>query len=116
MWSHGYNYYDRDKDRNMVLANALKDSDDEAYQTARRWGVRYILGENLQRHHRPRQQEHEEALARARAAAAGSKVAAPEGGVPPFDPDLYLDGQLKRVFSAGRYDLLEVLGYGFPPS
>ena len=36
--------------------------------------------------------------------------------VPHFDPDLFLDGQLKRVYSKGRYDVLEVLGYGFPPN
>jgi hypothetical protein len=56
--------------------------------------------------------------------------------VPAFDPDTqYLDGQvraiyrgrvpsqtlyhhlqIKRIFSAGRYDVFEVLGYGFPPN
>jgi hypothetical protein len=69
----------------------------------RRWGIRYILGEWLPKHHRPSQQAYEDAQA------AGQPL-------PPYDPDLYLDGQLKRVFSAGRFDLLEVLGYGFPPN
>lgn len=27
MSSHGYNYFDRDRDRNHVLANVLRDSD-----------------------------------------------------------------------------------------
>lgn len=27
MSSHGYNYYERDRDRNHILANILKDSD-----------------------------------------------------------------------------------------
>ena len=29
MWSHGYNYYDRDRDRQYIMNNALKDSDPE---------------------------------------------------------------------------------------
>jgi len=111
MWSHGYNYYDRDRDRNIVLNGAMKDSDPEAYNLARRWGVRYILGENIQRHARPKQQEWEEAKARKEANPGDATIV-----VPHFDPDMYLDGQLHRVFSAGRYDLLEVLGYGFPPN
>ena len=103
MWSHGYNYYERDRDRNGMLENALKDSDAHAYGLMRRWGVRYVLGEWLPRHHRPSEQAYREAVA--------------EGRTPPsFDPDAYLDGNLKRVFSAGRYDVLEVLGYGFPPT
>jgi hypothetical protein len=36
MWSHGYNYYDRDRDRNYMLENALKDSDPGAYGAMRR--------------------------------------------------------------------------------
>ena len=39
-------------------------------------------------------------------------------GVPPphpFDPDVFLQGNLKRVFKAGRFDVLEVGGYSFPP-
>ncbi len=104
MWSHGYNYYERDRDRAAMLENALKDSDPHAYGIMRRWGVRYVLGEWLPRHHRPNEQAYNEAKA--------------AGLAPPnnFNPDLYLDGQLKRVFSAGRYDVLEVLGYGFPPT
>jgi len=109
MWSHGYNYYDRDRDRKYVHENALKDSDQEAYNGMRRWGVRYLLGEHMPTHHRPRQQQYEEAVAR--------KAADPNDAaeVPAFDPDSYLDGQLKRVFRSGRMDLLEVQGYGFPP-
>jgi hypothetical protein len=92
-----------------VHGNALKDSDGEAYNAMRRWGVRYLLGENMPRHHRPAEAAFKEAVARR------------EGGdttvmVPEFDPTLYLDGQLKLVYTSGRYDLLEVLGYGFPPN
>ncbi len=36
MWSHGYNYYDRDRDRNIILENCLKDSDPNAYATTRK--------------------------------------------------------------------------------
>ena len=88
MWSHGYNYYDRDRDRQYVLSNCLKDSDPEAYNGMRRWGVRYVLCEWCPRH--PRR--------------------------PGADPDMFLDGQLKRIFTRGRYEVLEVMGYGFPPS
>lgn len=103
MWSHGYNYYERDRDRNGMLENALKDSDPHAYGLLRRWGVRYVLGEWLPRHHRPSEQAYREAVA--------------EGRTPPaFDQDMYLDGNLKRIFSAGRYDVLEVQGYSFPPT
>jgi hypothetical protein len=82
-----YNYADRDKDRNYVLENGLKESDVNAYNTMRRWGVRFVLGENMQRHARSNEQS-----------------------------DFYLDGQLKRVFTQGRFDILEVQGYGFPPN
>ena len=55
-------------------------------------------------------QEYHAALAR--------KAAHPEENVavPAFDPDSYLDGGLRRVFSAGRYDLLRVEGYSFQPT
>ena len=109
MWSHGYNYYDRDRDRAYILANALKDSDHEAYNALRRWGVRYVQGEWLPRHPRARQAEYDAAVARKRANPDDKTP------LPRFDPDSYLDGQLKRVFSAGRYDILEVQGYGGPP-
>ena len=110
MWSHGYNYYERDRDRNYIMANALKDSDADAYNLLRRWGVRYIVGEWIPRHSRPRQQEWEEARAK--------QAANPDEpiSVPHFDPDYYLDGQLKRIFSAGRFDVFEVLGYPHPPT
>ncbi len=108
MWSHGYNYYDRDRDRKYMVDNALKDSDPEAYNAMRRWGVRYILGEHLPAHHRPDQARYEEALARRNAGEANVDV-------PAFNPDAYLGGNLRRVHRVGRMDLLEVQGYGFPP-
>ena len=55
-------------------------------------------------------QEYNAALARAKANPE-EKVA-----IPPFDPDMYLDGGLKRVFSAGRYDILKVEGYSYQPT
>ena len=108
MWSHGYNYHERDRDRTYVLENALKDSDAQAYNLLRRWGVRYVLGEHLAQHARPSKQAWEAAQV-ARAAGGNSSDAAP------FDDDAFLDGQLKRIKRVGRYDLLEVQGYGFPP-
>jgi hypothetical protein len=108
MWSHGYNYGDRDRDRQYVLNNVFKDSDNEAYNAARRWGVRYVLCEWCTKHHRAREVEYNEAVARRRSD--------PSVPLPAYDPDLFLDGQMKRIFSRGRYDVIEVLGYGFPPS
>ena len=110
MWSHGYPYADRDRDRTYVHNNALKDSDPEAYNAMRRWGVRYLLGEHLPSHHRPLQQQHEEALARKRAHPEDATIV-----VPDFNADAYLDGNLKRIKRFGRMDLLEVQGYSFPP-
>ena len=50
--------------------------------------------------------------------AVARKTAHPEEDVsiPAFDPDSFLDGGLKRVFSAGRYDLLRVEGYSYQPT
>jgi hypothetical protein len=91
MWSHGYNYFDRDKDRKLAMDHMLKDSDPNAYSVLRRWGTRYVLGENP--HKWPRNEDAED-----------------------FDPDVYLDGNLKRVYTAGRFELFEILGYEFPPA
>eukprot|EP01138_Halocafeteria_seosinensis_P008808 gb/GECG01009003.1/.p1 GENE.gb/GECG01009003.1/~~gb/GECG01009003.1/.p1 ORF type:complete len:839 (+),score=58.98 gb/GECG01009003.1/:1-2517(+) len=88
--SHGYDFHDRNRDREFILPNLMKDSDPEVYSALRRWGVRYVLSERPREHPRDTQKEG-------------------------FDPDLYLDGQLKRLHQAGRYHLFEVLGYGFPP-
>ena len=90
MWSHGYDYYERDRDRRTILDHMLKDSDQNCVNLMRRWGVRYVLGENA--YHWPRQTDAAD-----------------------FDEDVYLDGNLKRVFKSGRFELFEVLGYGFPP-
>jgi hypothetical protein len=113
MWSHGYNYHERDRDRTYILENALKDSDPQAYNLLRRWGARYVLGEHLATHQRPSKQNWEAAKARQDSGEKGENGEPIE--LPPFDDNLYLDGQLKRVKRIGRYDLLEVLGYGFPP-
>jgi hypothetical protein len=124
MWSHGLPYGDRDKDRRYILDNALKDSDAEAYGLMRRWGIRYVVGENMRTHHRPSEAAHQEALAREAAAgtdAAAAAAAAAAPGVPrlgklpsppTYDPDSYLSGQLKAVFRRGRFIVLEVQGYG----
>jgi len=73
----------------------------------RKWGVRYIMGEWLPEPFRPSQAEAaEEALDRANEDG-GAQV----HGVRPvraFNEDTFLDGRLRRVFRAGRFDLLEV--------
>ena len=79
--NHGYNANERLGDRDYVLDN-VRDSDPHALALLRKWGVRYVLGEHLRRH------EHADAAA---------------------DPDLYLDGKLRRVHRSGRYELFEVL-------
>lgn len=108
MWSHGYNYYDRDRDRTYAIDNALKDSDNNAYQAMRRWGVRYVLGEWMPKHERPSERAHKDALER--------RATDPNVVVPDFNADAFLDGQLTLIKHVGRYDLYEVGGYGFPPT
>jgi len=89
--NHGYNANDRLRDRDYVMDHALQDADPEAYFLCRRWGVRYLPGEHMRRHDRPSR------------------------GSAGFDEAVFLEGHLRRVHSAGRYDLLEVQGYDFPP-
>ena len=79
--NHGYNSHERLGDRDYVMDNALKDSDEHAYNLCRKWGVRYIVGENMRTHQRAQ------------------------------ESDLYLDGKLRKVHQVGRFILLEVLGY-----
>jgi hypothetical protein len=74
----------------------------QAYESLRRWGVRYVLGEWLPIKFRPSEAAHAEAVLEREAAAATPEERARLPRVPPFDPDLFLDGQLKRVFRAGR--------------
>jgi hypothetical protein len=111
MWSHGLPYGDRDRDRQKILQNALKDADPEAYGVLRRWGVRYVIGEHLPVHHRPSEAAHNEAQARQAANPGDASIV-----VPRFNANEYLGGQLKAVFRRGRYIVLEVQGYGYPPS
>lgn len=105
--SHGYSYAERQNDREYMLKNALKESDARAYNLMRRWGVRYVLGENLPSYPRPMQQEYERAHA--------AHVLDPSVPVPEYDPDLYLDGQLRLVYGVGRFGVYEVLGYAGLP-
>lgn len=81
--NHGYNANERLGDRDYAMDNACKDSDPHAYALMRKWGVRYVLGEWIKKH--DRQTGH--------------------------NPDVFLDGQLKRVFSSGRYELFQVMGF-----
>eukprot|EP01138_Halocafeteria_seosinensis_P008549 gb/GECG01008738.1/.p1 GENE.gb/GECG01008738.1/~~gb/GECG01008738.1/.p1 ORF type:complete len:849 (+),score=62.00 gb/GECG01008738.1/:1-2547(+) len=91
MWSHGYDYHERHRDREFILSNLLKESDGQVYGLLRRWGVRYVLAEHPREF--PRDESKED-----------------------FDPDLYLDNQLKRIKQVGRFHLFEVLGYDHPPT
>lgn len=82
--NHGYNADERLGDRDFVMENALMDSNTQAYALLRKWGVKYVLGENMRIHSRNN---------------------------PSLDENTYLDGNLVRVHRAGRYELLEVKGY-----
>ena len=65
-----------------------------------RWGVRYVVTENAQRHDRPSEHAHYDALhARER----GEDVP-----LPPFDGNVYLKGAVTRIFTAGRFDVFRV--------
>jgi hypothetical protein len=67
-----------------------------------KWGVRYVVTENVHRHDRPSERAWREAKA---AAERGEAV---EG--PAFDADVYLNGAVTRVFRAGRFDVFRVTG------
>ena len=91
LWSHGYNFHERNVDRNHILHNLLKDDDETTYQLLRKWGVRYVVGENLPQYPRDTNQ-------------------------PKFHKDFYLNRRLKRIYSNHKYDLFIVLGYNHPPT
>ena len=65
-----------------------------------KWGTRYVVTENVHHHDRPSQR----AWAEARAAASRGE----DVQVPDFDPDVYLNGAVTRVFRAGRFDVFKV--------
>ena len=67
-----------------------------------KWGVKYVVTENVHHHDRPKRREWVEANA---AVSRGEDVA-----VPDFDPDVYLSGAIARVFHAGRFDVFKVIG------
>ena len=92
-WSHGLDtqWNDRRRDINVILSHMMQDSDPNVYEMCRRWGIRYVLGENPQPWQRDPEKERNA-------------------------PDDFLDGKLKRVFQAGRYHLMEVQGYDHPPA
>ena len=77
----GYNGNDRLGDRDYIMDNALKDSDEHAYNLCLKWGVRYILGHYMRKH----------------------------GRAPGAPRDLFLDGKLRLVHQEGGYELFEVL-------
>ncbi len=43
MWTHGYDYHARDKDRNYVLSSITKPSDKKAEAGLYSWGVKYVV-------------------------------------------------------------------------
>jgi hypothetical protein len=65
-----------------------------------KWGVRYVVTENVHRHDRPSERAWRQAKA---AAERGEAVE-----VPDFDADVYLSGAITRVFKAGRFDVFRV--------
>jgi hypothetical protein len=100
MWSHGYNYAERDRDRNAIIERALSESDRETYDKLRRWGVRYVVAEYAPRHERPSE--------RAFQAAQEARSRGEDVQVPQFDPHVYLNGAITRVFNAGRFEVFRV--------
>lgn len=87
LWSHGYDYGERHNDRNFIMERVTDLQDRAAYDKMRRWGVRYVLGENKATH---------------------------EGSGD--GKDMFGDGNVKRIFMNDRWQVFEVLGYGFPPT
>ena len=80
----------------------------QSYDLLRKWGVTHILGEWMPTPFRPSQALAEEARMAAANALSPDEGRALPRGVPPFDPDVFLGGRLRRVFHAGRFDVLEV--------
>jgi len=87
MWSHGYNYGGRHADRQTIMEHLVKDSDVDNYNRMRQWGIRYVLAENPRVWPTARK-----------------------------NPQVFLDGKLRRVHQSGRFQLFEVMGYGFDPT
>jgi hypothetical protein len=87
LWSHGYDYGERHNDRNFIMGKVTEVEDRAGYDKMRRWGVRYVLGENKDTHD-------------------GSGD----------NKDLFNGGNVKRIFMNSRWQVFEVLGYEFPPS
>jgi hypothetical protein len=79
--NHGYLANDRLGDRDYIMENALKDSDERADFLSRRWGVRYIVGEHMRTH---------------------KETANTRQG-------LFLGGKLKQVYREGRFRVLQVV-------
>ncbi|KAA0148480.1 hypothetical protein FNF29_06697 [Cafeteria roenbergensis] len=87
LWSHGYDYGERHNDRNYIMDRMGDPNEATIYPKMRRWGVRYVVGENK---------------------------AMEEGKGP--EKNLLHDSKTKRIFSNSRFQVLEVLGYDSPPS
>jgi hypothetical protein len=131
--NHGYNANERLGDRDYVIKEMLKDQDDvrsvgrafacstafltpafrppsptpprsaylqDAVFKMHRWGVRYVVAEYAPRHNRPSERAFQEAQA---ARGRGEDVQ-----VPNFDPNVYLNGAITRVFNAGRFEVFRV--------
>ena len=67
-----------------------------------KWGVKYVVTENVIHHDRPRQREWMEAKQRA------ERGEVSWDSVPHFDENAYLNGAVSRVFNAGRFDVFRV--------
>jgi len=87
LWSHGYDYAERHNDRNFIMQHVNDVEGRDAYDKMRRWGVRYVVSEHKGQ---------------------------PEGAGD--NKDMFLDSNTKRIFSSGRYQVFEVLGYDSPPT
>ena len=43
MWSHGYDYHQRERDRDYVIKHLISKSDGNAVNKLYAWGVKYVL-------------------------------------------------------------------------
>jgi hypothetical protein len=116
LWSHGYDYGERVRDRDLIFQCITKAEDDACYQRIRRWGIRYVVFENTHFHD-------------PEAKAKGDAILHNTPPVPPIDtkqkppaskqlkgPNSYLSNQVERIFTSGRFDVFIVHGYGFAPT
>lgn len=116
LWSHGYNYFERDNDRRFIFEHLLEDKNDHAYNLLRKHGIQYILGVSLvnKKHaeHERRVREYEQKKAELqRAASAGQANAMAQLGPDPhvgYEQFKFLSNRVNRIYAWMQYEVFEV--------